>query len=170
MFCSLSAATSGACIMWCVCCRAVDFSWVMPALSLNFAPLVRWAGDCRTFSKRMDGTVVFFWNTPKTEEQENSSLSTDCKIPTRSVWVTSKSLFIMSWAQLALLWRVCGTVEVSLSGTHAHTLPLSIQEEMKCSARKVWGVRLSLSSRQLLAGLAAFAVDLMVAEQSVFAQ
>lgn len=63
------------------------------------------------------------WNAPKIDEQENSSLSTVCKLPTRFknilIYGTSKSLYMMAWAQLTLLWCICGTVEVPVpQSTH----------------------------------------------------
>lgn len=159
--------------MWCDCSRGVDFSWIVPALSLSFAPMLRWIGDYRTFSKRIDGTVIFLWNAPKIDEQETSSLSSGCKLPTRSIWGTSESLLVVAWAQLALPWCLwcSGGICVGLNAAcaHARALSLCIHEGIKCNVCKVWWVSFSLSSRWVLAGLAAFTVDLMVAEQSGFA-
>lgn len=114
--------------------------WIMPAISLNSAPLLRWAVGCRTFSKRIDRTVlkIFFcvcvWNAPKMDEQENPALSTDCELPTRSkkvlIYRTSKSLSVVAWAQLTLLWCTCGTVTVPVpQSTHCPLVSMK-----KCSA------------------------------------
>lgn len=73
------------------------------------------------------------WNATKIDEQENPSLSTECKLPTRS-----RDLEILICGGL-------GSVDIAVmhlrysGGTCAteHTLPLGIHEEMQCSVHKI---------------------------------
>lgn len=73
------------------------------------------------------------WNATKIDEQENPSLSTECKLPTRS-----RDLEILICGGL-------GSVDIAVmhlrySGSTCateHTLPLGIHEEMQCSVHKI---------------------------------
>lgn len=72
---------------------------------------------------------------------------------------------------VAHLWYSEGIcVRMGAALMHTDTVPHSVHEEMKCSVCKVRWISFTLSSRWLLAGLAAFSVNLVVAKQSAFAQ
>lgn len=80
------------------------------------------------------------WNATKIDEQENPSLSTECKLPTRS---KKKNPYL--WDLEILICGGLGSVDIAVmhlqySGSTCateHTLPLGIHEEMQCSVHKI---------------------------------
>lgn len=157
------------CIFFVVFCNRLK--WIMPACP--WALLLCW--DEQVVEKLFQrGSIEQFlrfsfvcvWNTPKMDEQENPSLSTDCKLPTR----LKKNPYL--WDLKILICGGLGSPDIAVvhlwytGSTCAteHTLSLVIREEMWCNVHKIWWIGFSLSSRWLLASLEAFTGHLVVAE------